>query len=836
MLALPVYDMSDITLRQWLQNELATILNRQGNILPLIVWCDPDRVWRDLLLAASESGTFELWADETHELILRERFAQTARAPRVVWLPVQREEIGYFEVFALQAAHIWEESLPQALSRYGVKIPHDRWHELAPLLPAYAKTWLDYPLAYWRKNFPTGSLLNDDAILQILAGVERPLSHFVEESLMPVFYRRVTEDFGLPNAQAIDLETWRVRATAVLLVTDAAQQLPSQPPNDAALIIQEHVPRQQSLKLLAQWQQRLDLLDAFETLAAQADGLTGLSDWASQLDRLPPPLASPAAEQALFAAEIRQLSALAETPEALTQRLDRQQTNYAAHAHAFWGKTAVRPIRWDWLVNLANWAQLLHKQKGLEKGWRSPAEAITWYTSDGWQVDYAGETLFREETEMPSPLLAVRAALRLAYQRHLDRTNQVFSELLAHHSLPPLPYTGAAITSEVRKGSKSRPIAIFVVDACRYDVGQRLAALLNAGEPQERATISTARAPLPAITAIGMPLLLPGISDLEVTWTGKSLPWQVSAPDFEGNLASKSDRIKWLKQTYKLSDGSFRQIGEVLDGAERVSVKENGRLLFVFADELDDHDGNLKPHGLDREIERYAALLRQLRTGGYSTILVVTDHGFFHWEGDRDERAVAKPDGELLYTSRRAIVGHDLHHANALILPVSGNDRLQCATPRSIQAFKTRGGLDFFHGGATLQELIIPVLTIRWPQQMREIGVVLKPINQITSLSPRVEIEPEGVDPNLLGELDEKLVGRRVQVTISHSQTGQKLFTSAPVTVEPGGKSHMVQLARAENAQAALRSKLDIVVHDADSDEILDRCMATLLKELDEWF
>jgi hypothetical protein len=170
-------------------------------------------------------------------------------------------------------------------------------------------------------------------------------------------------------------------------------------------------------------------------------------------------------------------------------------------------------------------------------------------------------------------------------------------------------------------------------------------------------------------------------------------------------------------------------------------------LLFVFADELDDHEGNLKPHGLDREIERYAALLRQLRAGGYSAIYVVTDHGFFHWEGDPDERAVAKPDGEILYASRRAMVGHDLQHETALILPVSGNDNLQCAAPRSIQAFKTPGGLGFFHGGATLQELIIPVLTIRWPQQMREIGVVLKPISQITSLSPRVEIEPEGWRP-----------------------------------------------------------------------------------------
>lgn len=433
--------------------------------------------------------------------------------------------------------------------------------------------------------------------------------------------------------------------------------------------------------------------------------------------------------------------------------------------------------------------------------------------------------------------MTVRKALRLAYQRHLDHINQAFSDLLAHHPLPPdLSYAGAMIAREVGKASKNRPVAVVILDACRYDVGQRLAALVNAGEPQERAEVSAARAPIPAITAIGMPHALPGVTDLHVAWTGKKpIPWQVSTPGFNGNLALKSDRVKWLKQTYKVLDSSFRQIGEVLDGAEKVSVAGNGRLLFVFADELDDHEGNLVPYGLDREIERYAALLRQLRAGGYSTIFVVTDHGFFHWEGDVDERALAKPEGEILYTSRRAMVGYGLKQETAVMLPVSASDNLQCAVPRSIQAFKTPGGLGFFHGGATLQELIIPVLAIRWPQQMREVGVVLKPVSQISNLAPRLEIEPERVDANLLGEIDEKLVGRRVLVEIS-SQSGQKLFVSEPVPVEPGGEKQIVQLARVPNAQAALRSKLDVVVRDADSQEILDRCMATLLKEMDEWF
>lgn len=824
------------TLRDWLRLEVGEVLSRKSADPPFLVWCDPDLIWKDLLQMAAEEGAFELWADETHELILRERFYQASRTPRVIWLPFGREDIGYFEVFALQAEEAREEGLPQALSRYGVHIPTARWHELAPLLPAYAKTWIDYPLDYWRKHFP-GPLIDDDQFLQILASVGQSLTDFLDTQLRPVFYRRAVEDFGLPDPQVGTLDAWRVQATATLLVTDAAQQVPNQSPTDSGRIITAKAPRRQSLKLLAQWQQRLDLIDAFERLASQADGGAGLDYWAESLTQLPSPLASPAAERSLFQAETDRLATFGLDFAAITRHLSDHEAIYQTHDQSFWGKTAGKRVHWSWLVEMAAMAQLLHAQQGIEKGWQTTADAITWFTETGWQVDYAGESIFREEAALPEPLLTVRHSLRMAYQRHLDQTNRVFSELLAHQPLPDLHYSGEIIGREVAKATKNRPVAVVVLDACRYDVGRRLAALMNAGEPKERADVTAARATLPSITPIGMPNALPGVTALSISWTGKKpIPWQVDAPEFSGNLAVKRDRIDWLKQNYKLSDANFQQIGEVLDGSVRVNVKESGHLLFVFAEELDDHEGNLKPYGLDREIERYATLLRQLRSGGYSTIFVVTDHGFFHWEGDLDERAIPKPDGEVLYSSRRAMVGYDLQHETAVLFPVSGNNELQCAVPRSIQAFKAHGGLDFFHGGATLQELIIPVLAVRWPKRMREIGVVLKPISQITTLTPRLEIEPEGVDADLFGKVDEKLVGRRVQVVVQHAQTGQRLFESQPATIEPGGDKKTVPLDKVEGAEAALQSKLDIIARDADSGEILDRCMATLMKELDEWF
>ena len=42
----------------------------------------------------------------------------------------------------------------------------------------------------------------------------------------------------------------------------------------------------------------------------------------------------------------------------------------------------------------------------------------------------------------------------------------------------------------------------------------------------------------------------------------------------------------------------------------------------------------------------------------------MTDHGFFHWDPAEDE-VIPKPEGEVLWASRRAVAGHHLKHPTA---------------------------------------------------------------------------------------------------------------------------------------------------------------------------
>ena len=86
---------------------------------------------------------------------------------------------------------------------------------------------------------------------------------------------------------------------------------------------------------------------------------------------------------------------------------------------------------------------------------------------------------------------------------------------------------------------------------------------------------------------------------------------------------------------------------------------------YRYVDEFDSHDGQLKITGADEHLRRYVQAIRKLRDAGYNRVIVLSDHGFFHWQPEDHEIVDDLPTGEVLWKHRRAMVGHDLSH-NAL--------------------------------------------------------------------------------------------------------------------------------------------------------------------------
>ena len=143
-----------ISVQRWARaNKVAVPVDVIDAIDRRPIFIDAEGAWRELLRAAADGGAFELWSESEHELLLRDRLLKAAPAPRVVWLPLGAEEIGYLKVFELHA-EVWTERLVPALARFGVEIARDHEAGLRDMLRAYAVERIDQPRASWRDLTP----------------------------------------------------------------------------------------------------------------------------------------------------------------------------------------------------------------------------------------------------------------------------------------------------------------------------------------------------------------------------------------------------------------------------------------------------------------------------------------------------------------------------------------------------------------------------------------------------------------------------------------------------------------------------------------------------------
>lgn len=826
--------------QSWLVRRIRDVLDRKDGSRPLFLWCDPDRSWLDLVREAATADGFDLWAPtigaaETHELLVRDRFHSTQRVPRVVWLPCARDSITWFKPFELEAEEIWDMSLLQALREYGVEISRDHEDDLVGLLPAHAREWFDKPKDTWKELTPgnaKGTLVDDNRMLQALAGPPREFESLRKEGRFDIFARRCTEDFGLPDPKELDEEPWRVAATARLLCTEAAEGSPREPPREADKVIAAGLPRTHSLRLLERWQNDIRYIANFERLVPQAEATIGLTYWARNLTSMPRSWGSRAVEETLFLQSADRLDRLEEV-DVLADELGRDVQTYKDRERRFWGKEAGNPVGWRYLVDLAGAASLIVENRAVEENWKKVADSIDWYSLRGWQLDQAGEQLFKESADLPPQLHRIRARLRRGYLRTMDRVGRAFSELLAKRkgNVFELPTAGEVALAELPRDNA--PTALFFVDACRLDLGWRLAQLLNQGEPAQRATVITAVAPVPSITPLGMSFALPVKRDrLHVKLADDNKSFQVFVDGFDGDLKWAEERRKWLKQNLDVKD--WLEIEEVLDGESLKKPGRGRRLIAVHGDEFDSHDGQLKITGADDHLRRYVQAIRKLRDAGYSRVIALADHGFFHWQPDDHEIVDDMPAGDVLWKHRRAMVGHNLSHPSAVHMEILQSD-LEVVVPRSTSAFRTYGALGFFHGGATLQEMIIPVVIATWPTKARKVNVVLKPVGHITSEAPRVQVQAAATGQ--LFNADTNLLARRVLVKVKDPAAGKLAFRhSEPITIEPEGAPVTVQLQLVDpKPQMAYGTLLLIEVLDADDEEILVREDVTLKTDISDW-
>lgn len=270
--------------------------------------------------------------------------------------------------------------------------------------------------------------------------------------------------------------------------------------------------------------------------------------------------------------------------------------------------------------------------------------------------------------------------------------------------------------AEIRR--RDQKVVVIISDALRYEVAEeclgRIQAL-NRFDAELRPMVGA----LPSYTQLGMAALLPH-ERLEVEPGGAVKADGENTRGLEARQrqlarGKATDRVKAIAAKDIL--GMRADEGKELFREHEVVYVYHNRIDVVGDDLASEHR---LPEAAEAGIEDLVTLVRKLTSSNFSNILITADHGFLYQHRGLDESdfSVAEPSGgEVSFRNRRFLLGTGLaatqgmKHFSASQLGLSGDT--EALIPNSINRLRLKGsGSRFVHGGAALQEVVLPLLRV----------------------------------------------------------------------------------------------------------------------------
>jgi hypothetical protein len=343
------------------------------------------------------------------------------------------------------------------------------------------------------------------------------------------------------------------------------------------------------------------------------------------------------------------------------------------------------------------------------------------YATTGWKVDAlvlkALDCCKTVEHEEP-----IHSAVRALYLNWLDQSARNLQSLKKNNPIGMRPRVGILEVTDRR--------VIVFADGLRYDVAQLLVESLQSGELDVQ--LKWDWVPFPAVTATAKPFVSP-IAGL--------LKGGEAADEFTTTISATGQRL--THDRFKsLLDGNGIQF---LDGLSAGDPTGKG---WTEAGTLDKrgHDVGWKLVKIvNDEVKDLGVRVRGLIAAGWKEVLVVTDHGWLLMPGGFPKIELPK----FLVDSRwgRCAAMKDTSKTDLPVVGWHWNSAVSIASPPGIGCFKA--GKEYDHGGISLEELVVPRITVRAAAGATEIAKIAG----VKWVGLRCRVTVEGAVPGLKVDL-----------------------------------------------------------------------------------
>lgn len=437
----------------------------------------------------------------------------------------------------------------------------------------------------------------------------------------------------------------------------------------------------------------------------------------------------------------------------LTEELLHQTSNFDT-----WTEILNKRLKMHWakrnerirsLLNVMIDAVDLTKYKMFLKQYDTREPLYVQYTSEIYLIDQAYRRFMTGFLQLENKEMLEKLAEQLTnwYEnKYLLKIAQETNYLLETADVGKLPKQ-AKFYKEVLKPileKESTRIFVIISDAVRYEVGAELVSRLNL-RSNGVASISPLVANMPTYTQLGMASLLPH-KQLTITENGIVLA--------DGQPTNGlANRIKILQNAHP--EAIAYRLTDLLDWS-RATADENlkgKRLVYLYHDVIDAAGDSAKSERdtyitAERAIKELSIAVDRLSKLQAKRIFITADHGFlYQYPKIENDIKVASVKGEIIDSNRRFAVGHHLLiDDGAINVPddFSTLEGVETVIAKGVNRFIGGGGLQFVHGGATPQEVIVPLIDYRRTSQSLPVEIsVAMPKRVITGYRIQVPIYQE---------------------------------------------------------------------------------------------
>ena len=275
----------------------------------------------------------------------------------------------------------------------------------------------------------------------------------------------------------------------------------------------------------------------------------------------------------------------------------------------------------------------------------------------------------------------------------------------------------ATTVQPILKKAPRNKVFVIISDALRFDAAADLTTMLN-GQNRVRAVLHPMLGVLPSYTALGMAALLP-------------------------HKSMKYDPDSGVLQVDGLPCSSFQDRSKILAKREGIAIKadeltglnqqegresiQGARVIYIYHDRIDAVGDKAQtekktPQAVSDAIDELASLvLLVINKLNGSHVFVTADHGFLFQEqplSSLDKSELAKQPDKAFKAKKRYILGCGLKKTakawHGFTKHTAGtDDDTEFWVPKGNNRFHFVGGAQYTHGGAMLQEIAVPLITIR---------------------------------------------------------------------------------------------------------------------------